>query len=359
MGATSLGDESTKTVVSGVSDLDANLHNEMSDLAAGLTSRDSRAAAGSATPSVSRGENTSVQDTVFQANERLRPKAYNFDDSTSNASVPTHCAEAPGLQKPGSKMATIAGAPSTTCVKGTVSEILPVQKQVIPPSLDDGRVIDHVLAPVVPHCATLVQYYPSFLKRHGSTSRHQVVADEVDRELMLDVGGEDPLPGESDLSALIAMEKENDDEKEDVWNRLTEMTTFAMAGFGFFKTSLGTGAYKRERRASSLRQGITNKDRFWGSGLRVTIGNRVAYASASLSWGCFSEKTASEDALLLADCAPMSADAYEAFAPDAKKLEPRGKPPSTIDRLSRCAKQQIELFSSVTGKNIERNGWTH
>ena len=194
------------------------------------------------------------------------------------------------------------------------------------------------------------QYYPSFLKRHGSTSRHQVVADEVDRELMLDAGGKNPLPGESDLSALIAIKKEKEDEKEDVWNRLTEMATFALTGFGFLTTSLGTGAYKRERKSSSLRQGITDKDRFWDSGLRVPIGNRVAHASASLSWGCLSEKTAAEDALLLSDCAPLSTDAYEVFAPDAKKLEPMGKPPVAIDRLSRCAKQQIELLRICYGQ---------
>ena len=145
------------------------------------------------------------------------------------------------------------------------------------------------------------------------------------------------------------MKKEKDGGIEDVWNRLTETTTFALTGFGVFKTSLGAGAYKLEREASSLRHGITDKDRFWGKGLRVPIGNRVAKASGALTWGVLAEKTAAEEALLAADCAPMPMGAYEAVTPDAKKLDPRGKPPVAIDRLGRWSKHQIELSCLCLG----------
>ena len=375
--ATSLGAESTKTMTSNVSDFDAELHRDMSDRVAGLMHRDSHSDSQESAPTVRQGS-TTPPEAIYKVNEMCRPligeavpltssasstipitssvvdmnrpKAYNFAPDPTNAQSLVRPDPGPTLQKPGMQMATVLNEPTTKCVRGQVTGVQPIADGVMPPSLDASRPIEHVLAPIVPQSATLDQYYPSFLRRHGSTSRHQVVADEVDRELLLDSDGRNPLPGDSDLSTLIAMKKEKDDEKEDVWNRLTEMTTFALTGFGFFKTSLGTGTYKRERKASSLRQGITDKDRFWDKGLRVPIGNRVAHASAALTWGCLAEKTAAEDALVLADCAPLTADAYDAFTPDSKKLEPRGKAPVTIDRLSRCAKQQIELFCMCFGE---------
>ena len=48
-------------------------------------------------------------------------------------------------------------------------------------------------------------------------------------------------------------------------------------------------------------------------------------------------------------------DAYELFTPNSKKLEPEGKPPVTIGRLSRRAKQKIELFRLCFGEEHRKD----
>ena len=75
---------------------------------------------------------------------------------------------------------------------------------------------------------------------------------------------------------------------------------------------------------------------------------------ASLNWGCLSESTAHDDAILLGDCTPFTLDSYESFVADGRKMEPRGKTPLTIDRLTRCAKQHIEIFCLIYGKEHRR-----
>ena len=105
----------------------------------------------------------------------------------------------------------------------------PPFKSVAPPSLDDGRIIEHVLAPIAPQSATLDMYYPSILRSQGSTSRHHAAADEVDRELAVGLGRRNQLPRAIDMGTLIAMKKGKGDEKEDLRNLLAEMTTFAIA----------------------------------------------------------------------------------------------------------------------------------
>ena len=97
MSATSLGAESTKTVVSGVSDLDANIYNEMSDRVAGLMSRGSRVSNDNTAHPSCRSEDVPVQDTIFQFSEHLRPKAYSFENATE-VPVPSLRAGTPGLQ---------------------------------------------------------------------------------------------------------------------------------------------------------------------------------------------------------------------------------------------------------------------
>ena len=76
------------------------------------------------------------------------------------------------------------------------------------------------------------------------------------------------------------------------------MATYALTGFDFSTTPLCTGTYKREREVFFLRQGIEDKDRFGGKGLRVPIGNRVAHASDALPSVWLSEKTDAEDAIV-------------------------------------------------------------
>ena len=80
-------------------------------------------------------------------------------------------------------MASVQNAPSPNDIHGTVlNQTLSPTTTVSPPSLDSGRIIKHVMGTIVSQSAALDQCYPSFLRRHGSTSRHHVVADEVDRD---------------------------------------------------------------------------------------------------------------------------------------------------------------------------------
>ena len=43
-------------------------------------------------------------------------------------------------------------------------------------------------------------------------------------------------------------------------------------------------------------------------------------------------------------------DSYDAFVPDAKKLEARAKLPITLGRFQRCAKQHTTLFCLIYGE---------
>ena len=92
-----------------------------------------------------------------------------------------------------------------------------------------------------------------------------------------------------------------------------------------------------------------------GNGLRIPISTRFAQGGAPLSWGCLSESTASDDDILLGDCTPYTLDAYDSFVSDGEKLEPHGKTPQTIDRFTRCAKQNAELFGLLYGKERKKD----
>ena len=77
------------------------------------------------------------------------------------------------------------------------------------------------------------------------------------------------------LAAWLKAEK--DENKDEPWARLNGLATFDLCGFRQFEASLGVGVYNKERRASLLIQGLTERDRLWDSGIRVPIGNRIAY----------------------------------------------------------------------------------
>ena len=110
------------------------------------------------------------------------------------------------------------------------------------------------------------------------------------------------------------------------------------------------GTYNREREATILRQFATDKDALWGGGLRVPIGNRIAHAAAALTWGTINMDKPGEDVITLADCIPFSYEAYDQFKIDGEKFETRRKQPQTIDAFTRAAKQHVELFSLLFGK---------
>ena len=142
----------------------------------------------------------------------------------------------------------------------------------------------------------------------------------------------------------------NEDDKEDVWSRLTELATFALVGFGFFSCKIGTGAYNRERKSTVLRQTTEDRDSSWDVGVRAPFGNRLAHASAALTCGGLSDTAVSEDTVMLSDCYPRSQEIYDVFAPNGKKYEARGKQPETLGQFLRCAKQHIILRCLLFGQ---------
>lgn len=94
--------------------------------------------------------------------------------------------------------------------------------------------------------------------------------------------------------------------------------------------------------------------RFWDIGLRGPVGNRVAHAGASQTWGAILGGVHSEDKLLSQDCGLYAVDAYDAVSPYAKKLEARAKLPVKLDRFQRCAKQHTILFCLIYGEQHRR-----
>ena len=66
------------------------------------------------------------------------------------------------------------------------------------------------------------------------------------------------------------LKSEKHDEKEGTRNRLTELSVFALAGFGFFETKLARGTYNREKKAFVLRQGNVDKDLLFGRRVEST-----------------------------------------------------------------------------------------
>ena len=193
-----------------------------------------------------------------------------------------------------------------------------------------------------------------------ATARHDVVAEEVDKELSANVRDTDGMGREfSGLSAEIRGFLKNIDgsnPKDETCNRMTEMAGFSLGGFGFFKTRLGMGTYNRERKATSLRQFNTDKDALRGGGLRVPIGNRIAHAAAALTWGTLYTDKPDEDTATLDDCIPHTYESYESFTPDGKRLNPavklhrqwtclRGKPISMWNFLPSSSGMRIPMIN--------------
>ena len=111
------------------------------------------------------------------------------------------------------------------------------------PQVGIARNLTHVStpAPVAGDVLDTV-LYPAFLRKRYVPPRHHVVTEEVGRELISD-------DKDTKRSALVAafLKQNTDGGEEETWNRLNELTTFALVGFGFFTVKLGTGTYNRER----------------------------------------------------------------------------------------------------------------
>ena len=204
------------------------------------------------------------------------------------------------------------------------------------PTVSTQRTLTHVANSSTPVVDTLdASLYHDFLRKRVPPPRHPAVTEEIDRELPIT---EDKDPKELSLAdALVKKPNTIDDEKEDHWGRLGELTTFDMVGFGFPDRKIGTGTYNRDRKADVLRQPATDRDALWGAGIRVPIGDRFSRASASLTWGCLQESNVPGNALLLSDFLHRPKDSYGSFAPTGKKMEPRNKKPDAIDLSLRYA----------------------
>ena len=130
------------------------------------------------------------------------------------------------------------------------------------PSLDNNRSLSNVTACPPQGDASLGMLYPDSLRKRAVPDRHMVVLDEVDHGLLMesDKGRLTGLTSHGDIGALLKLKNDKHDEKDDTWNKVAELSLFALSGFGFFETKLGTGTYSREKKASIIRQSQTDKD---------------------------------------------------------------------------------------------------
>ena len=160
---------------------------------------------------------------------------------------------------------------------------------------------------------------PQFARRRSAPASHQVVTGDIDYE-MYDTGESD-IHSINNFAAWVKAEK--DESKDEPWTRLNELSTFALCGFGQFEASLGVGVYNKERKESLLRQGLAERDRLWGQGIRVPIGNTIAHGAATMMWGTMTSENIDDNALLVTDFIPWTQEIYEKFQPEGKKNEPR------------------------------------
>ena len=131
---------------------------------------------------------------------------------------------------------------------------------------------------------------------------------------------------------------------------VSELSTFALCGFGQFDAKLVIGVYNKERKATLQRQGLAERDRLWGRGARVPSGTRIAHSSSTLHWGSLSAGGISDDALLVGDFLPWSQDSYDKYQPHGKKNEARRKQNLSIEKFTKAGKQHTLVFSLLYGK---------
>ena len=171
---------------------------------------------------------------------------------------------------------------STPVVQGVVVGVKDDTKLGSAPALNVGPSAartsspTHVVPPGSYPQGTLSSCYPDCLRKRNTPARNDVVAEDVDKELLLSPRDAPGAGREfTGLSAEIREPLKNMEEsgtKDETWARLAEMAGFSLGGFGFFKTRLGEGAYNRERKATILLQFATDKAASRGGGLRAPLG---------------------------------------------------------------------------------------
>ena len=237
-------------------------------------------------PDLNPGMATSDPSAGNNTNKTIPPraKAYSFDDTT----VPPQEPSAPSVSTSGPVVLQGRIAPSVAASDivnhPKLDHGIPSGASTIPQSIKLSapplgcRSVSNVTSPSATQNADLNMLYPDFLRKRAVPEKHLVVPLEVDHSLLMEVDkervGTDASNG--DIGALLKLKSEKLGEKEETWDKLTELSLFALSGFGFFETKLGTGTYNREKKACILRQGQTDKDWMWENGLRVPISNRIA-----------------------------------------------------------------------------------
>ena len=221
--------------------------------------------------------------------QTVRQKAYSFDDDvapTTQTSAPSQVTVAhPAKTEPAKIEKTEPVPPSIiqgrvlTNPVSVIQQSGPAHRNIMQnavstgspvinlaaPTLDNNRNLPNVTACPPQSDAKLGLMYPDFLRKRAVPDRHMVVLGEVDHGLLME-SDKDRLAGLSphgDIGALLKLKSDKHDEKEDTWDKLTELSLFALSGFGFFETKLGTGTYNREKKASVIRQSQTDKDWLW------------------------------------------------------------------------------------------------
>ena len=179
--------------------------------------------------------------------------------------------------------------------------------------------LNHVTPPAAHPQSAISPFYLEFRGKRVTPTRHDVVSEEADKELLLNASeGRAPHYDSTGLSAEVvefAKLKEENGDKEDTWARLAEMAGFPLGGFWFFGALLDVRTYNRGRKGATPRQFGAEKDARWGDGLREPIGNRVDHAAATLTWGTLTPEKPGDDCVAPEDCAQFTYEAYDSFPP--------------------------------------------
>ena len=125
------------------------------------------------------------------------------------------------------------------------------------PVLNDTRILTNVTVSPPQSDIDLVMLYPDFLRKRAIPDHHMVEPREIYHHGHL-VESENERIGidasHGDLSAFLNMKSEQRGDQEETWNKLTELSVFALPRFGFFETKLGTGAYSSGKKGCTIRQ---------------------------------------------------------------------------------------------------------